>query len=776
MINVSNEFREVMKTRRDFLQYANIAFKDGRTINLGPKDFALSNNSITDAAGMNTLPLGAAIAKSIQLEIINDKEQFADYDFLMAEIHLTLKLQLSSTIESVNKGTYTVITPETYGSTIIVEAVDDMYKADKEYATKLKFPATTGEMYRDICERKGFMMGSSTFLHDDFVVKAKPEGMTERQILGYIAMIACGNSRFDVDGFLKIQTYNFGKYTAPIMSADRKFILDTNGKQILSVWGKKNKAHDLKNFFSNMKVGTDDIIITGIKTVVDENSENSNEIMEGNEGYVISISNPLITGEEKKVVSWLANELIGVRFRKFSGDHTADPTIEFMDLAYITSTRGDKRNTYMTVITDVVFNVFGYTSLSNSANDTLRNSSKYTSEATKAYVNAKNDSIKQLGNYESILQQITKLISQGSGMYLTPVEQEDGSIIYYMHDKPTIEESGYTCYWTSNGIIASLDGGTTWAVDKNGNALFNIITARGLIFDWLRGGTMKLGGDNNQNGMLKILNASGAEIAQMDNLGLNYNDNLLVGYNNNGRTSYPVIKETYTSTSGGKTTSCEIAQGSIFVYNDKGGSDDFVRKAYAKVGTSLNYGYIATFNSDTGKTVVSLTNNIYSTGSLSCSGTKSRIAETRNYGDVKLYCYEMPAPMFGDIGEGRTDNMGECYIFLDDVFSETVNTEACYQVFLQKEDQGDIWVESKTLSYFVVKGTPNVKFSWEIKIKQLGFELERLELFSDDELIPSNAEEIDYEAQAATMVKEYYEGLEDMQDEEINKFYKTYNR
>ena len=50
-----------------------------------------------------------------------------------------------------------------------------------------------------------------------------------------------------------------------------------------------------------MKVGTDDIIITGIKTVVDENSENSNEIMEGNEGYVISISNPLITGEEKKV-------------------------------------------------------------------------------------------------------------------------------------------------------------------------------------------------------------------------------------------------------------------------------------------------------------------------------------------------------------------------------------------------------------------------------------------------------------------------------------------
>lgn len=774
MINVSDEFREVMKTRRSFLQYANITFKDGRTVNLGPKDFALPNNSITDAAGMNTLPLGTAIAKSIQLEIINDKEQFADYDFLMAEIHLTLKLQLSSTIESVNKGTYTVITPESYGSTIIVEAVDDMYKADKEYATKLKFPVTIGEMYRDICERKGFMMGSSTFLHDDFVVKAKPDGVTERQILGYIAMIACGNARFDVDGFLKIQTYNFGRYAAPIMSADRKYILDANRKQILGVWGKRNKAHDLKNFFSNMKVGTDDIIITGVKTVIDENSENSNEIMEGNEGYVISISNPLITGEEKKVVSWLANELIGVRFRKFFGDHTADPTIEFMDLAYITSIRGGKRNTYMTVITDVVFNVFGYTSLSNSANDTLRNSSKYTSEAAKAYVNAKKDSIKQLGNYESVLQQITKLISQGCGMYLTPVEQEDGSIIYYMHDKPTIKESSYTCYWTSNGIIASLDGGTTWAVDKNGNALFNIITARGLNFDWLRGGTMKLGGDKNKNGLLKILNASGAEIAQMDNLGLNYNDNLLVGYKRGYSSSYPSIKETYTFD--GKTTSCEIAQGQVFIYNDEGGNYDFMRKAYVKVGTMFNnYGYITTNDPATNKALVFLSDSIYTTGSISCGGIKNRIAGTRNYGDVKLYCYEMPAPMFGDIGEGCTDDKGECYIFLDDTFSETVNTEACYQVFLQKEGQGDIWVESKTLSYFVVKGTPNVKFAWEIKIKQLGFELERLEAFSDDELVPFNAEEIDYESQAATMVKEYYEGLEDMQDEEINEFHETYN-
>ena len=68
---------------------------------------------------------------------------------------------------------------------------------------------------------------------------------------------------------------------------------------------------------------------------------------------------------------------------------------------------------------------------------------------------------------------------------------------------------------------------------------------------------------------------------------------------------------------------------------------------------------------------------------------------------------------------------------------------------MQKEGQGDIWVEEKTDSYFVVRGTENLKFSWEIKAIQKDYEFERLEKFDNSE----KEEVIDYE-------KEYMEEIQ----------------
>lgn len=108
------------------------------------------------------------------------------------------------------------------------------------------------------------------------------------------------------------------------------------------------------------------------------------------------------------------------------------------------------------------------------------------------------------------------------------------------------------------------------------------------------------------------------------------------------------------------------------------------------------------------------------------SGNKSRLMNTENYDERLLYCYEMPSPMFGDIGEGDLDDDGLCYISIDDIFSETIY-DGKYQVFIQKESAGDIWVKEKSRYYFIVEGTPNMHFSWEIKAKQIDYPTERLE-------------------------------------------------
>lgn len=139
-------------------------------------------------------------------------------------------------------------------------------------------------------------------------------------------------------------------------------------------------------------------------------------------------------------------------------------------------------------------------------------------------------------------------------------------------------------------------------------------------------------------------------------------------------------------------------------------------------------------------TVVVCHTSFSAQGWLTATGTKSRIIDTENYGERLQYCYETPTPMFGDIGTAATDENGLCYVSIDDVFAETINTEVEYCVFLQKEGSGDIWVETKDASFFVVKGTANLPFSWEVKAVQRDYEQLRLD---DPQLVLHDTENLD---------------------------------
>ncbi len=126
-------------------------------------------------------------------------------------------------------------------------------------------------------------------------------------------------------------------------------------------------------------------------------------------------------------------------------------------------------------------------------------------------------------------------------------------------------------------------------------------------------------------------------------------------------------------------------------------------------------------------------------GSFGCSGSKNRIISTEDYGTRLLYSYEMPTPMFGDIGEGIIGDDGISYIWLDPVFAKTISIKTMYQVFLQKYGSGDCWIDERKSDHFVVKGTPGLKFAWELKAKQDGYDQLRLE-----KKVDNNFEQVDY--------------------------------
>ncbi len=458
MIHVSSEFREQMEMRTDFKEQAEVTFLDGTKLSLTEDDFTVSNNSITDGAGSNGLPLGAAIQRQVQVELMNDDEHLEKYDFVGAKIRLYLTFQLSKSIEKIEYGYFTVTKPETYGQTVIVTAADDMYRADKEFYSDLAFPVSASTLFIEMCEHCGIQPGNTSFRNCNFIIQEKPSGsnLTFRRVFGYLAMLAAGNARISRQGTLEVLSYDFSTFTQ-----------------------KNAQLQELRNFDS-LKIGTEDVVITGIRMKVKgKTSEEDQTFLCGQEGYILEIDNPLATGQEQLLVDSIGQRLVGVHLRDFNGDHIAYPLAEFMDHVYIEDRKGRK---YQTVLTDISFTFFGITTLKNSAVSAIRNSSKYTSEASKTYEEVKKLVTEERKARDTAIENLAKRLESSSGMYCTKDKQPDGSVIYYMHDKPELSDSMIVWKITVEAIGISTDGGKTYPIglDVSGDAILNRIYVNGI--------------------------------------------------------------------------------------------------------------------------------------------------------------------------------------------------------------------------------------------------------------------------------------------------------
>lgn len=127
--------------------------------------------------------------------------------------------------------------------------------------------------------------------------------------------------------------------------------------------------------------------------------------------------------------------------------------------------------------------------------------------------------------------------------------------------------------------------------------------------------------------------------------------------------------------------------------------------------------------------------NIYGSttisGSLNVTSSKNAIHPTRD-GVRATPAYETAESYLGDIGRSHTESNNQVWVPIEDLFSDTVNTDISYEVFLQSYDDARIWVADFRSDKFLVKSSkPLVWFAWEIKAKRRGYENERLVKQSD---------------------------------------------
>lgn len=502
MINVSNEFKTLMSERQDFKEYAEVTLANGTVLELTEDDFTTANNSLVDSAGANSIPLGVALSRNVQLEIMNDDDHLSDYDFFGAKIRLYLTFEISSTTEKIEYGTFTVTQPETYGSVVTIVGYDDMYKADKTYSTTLTFPATAKSVLIDSCDTCGILIGDSNFLHNDFQIPSMPSSeYTHRQIIGFIAMIACGNARIDRTGHLQIMTYDFNYDSGNV--------------------------HTLTDY-NTLTNDTNDVQVTGVqmtrtvkKTVTDEEgNENEEDVEEtvkvGADSYILSLENPLVKGHEETLVSWVYDKFKAVTFRGFTMDYISYPIAEFMDKIKVTDWRG---KSFYSVLTDVNFVFFGYTTLQNSAESPMRNQSNYTSSEQKALIQGKELVEREKTNREKAVKKLDDTLKNSSGMYSTAEKQPDSSTIYYLHDKPTIAESQNVIKLTAEAIGFSTDGGKTYpyGFTITGEMITRLLYAEGIDADCINTGAITVK-DSSGNIIFQVDMDTGKVIISGDNI------------------------------------------------------------------------------------------------------------------------------------------------------------------------------------------------------------------------------------------------------------------
>ena len=125
---------------------------------------------------------------------------------------------------------------------------------------------------------------------------------------------------------------------------------------------------------------------------------------------------------------------------------------------------------------------------------------------------------------------------------------------------------------------------------------------------------------------------------------------------------------------------------------------------------------------------VNIIGNTYLWNDFGVMGKKNAVHVTRD-GVRATPAYETAESYLGDIGCNYTRENCEIWVEIDELFSDTVNTDIAYHVFLQAYDDAHFWVaEFKSDKFLIKSDKPISRFAWEIKAKRRGYENERLVL------------------------------------------------
>lgn len=597
MLNVSAKWQRAVMLDNDINVncFADIVTASGEKIPISDSELWANGFEVNDSTSSNgTFTIGALVAGKLKIKLNNIYEDYSMYDFDKASVTAYVSKSFSDgTTEKLKIGEYRVSETSYDGSLITLTCLDNINNFNREYDSNLSYPTTSYEVVRDACIKCDVPFTMARFDNSDYVINEIPsdnQKLTYGQVIAYILQLSglwgkCGHDGelligwYDMSQFGS-QNYNGGTFstkTTPYSDGDTlnggNFTDYSSGDSVDG--GTFTETRNYHNIYTqkDLNVATDDVVITGVKVTVTSKEDKTKDVnaLAGKEGYVVSISdNPFISAEKAQTVAnYIFKKIGGMRFRPLDATLLSNPLIESGDVALVTDR---KQNTYSCFISNRTFTVGSGTKISCDAENASRNSADKFSNETKAIVQARKVAQAQLSVYDKQMQLLTQLMSQSLGLFKTEQVQEDGSIIYIMHNKADLNSSNIQWKMTANGMAVSNDYGKTWkaGVDKDGNAVFNIMSAIGINFDWAHGGTLTLGGENNVNGKQYVKDANGKALVTLDNKGLTLDSSVKIAWDNVADTTAKVTQITKDTVTTSYVNALDVKAGSVDAENITG--------------------------------------------------------------------------------------------------------------------------------------------------------------------------------------------------------------
>lgn len=449
MRNTSSKFKTQIKGNREFCAKIIINYADGNSQTLTDLQDFMQIKIVDECSGTSEFEIGAAVIGEALITLNNRTGKFYGKNFYGAHISAYVGILVDGKPELLEMGHYIVDEPVSPGISIALTAYDNMILLDKLYEPKIAYPATLASIVKDACSQCGVILERSQFPRSSYAIEKAPENATCREVVAAAAQLAGCYAKARTNGRIAITWY-----------------ASTVSQSIDILYGKS--------------ICTDDVTITGTEVVAGETTAKS-----GADGYRLSISDNILLAEDKaqETATYLGNKLIGLKFRPLSVTCKSDPSIEAGDRITV---RDEKGNEYETVVTSTTFAVLESQKVACNAASPTINGGKRLSETSKAIIANRKYADEAVEHErlerEAALEEMNRQLAESSGMYITSKKQDDGSTIYYAHDKPKLDESQIVWKMTATAIGISADGGKTYpyGLDVSGKAILDRIYVIGI--------------------------------------------------------------------------------------------------------------------------------------------------------------------------------------------------------------------------------------------------------------------------------------------------------